>query len=279
MPQTPHVERHFTASEFVRDVVIGMSDGLTVPFALAAGLSGAVDLTSIIVTAGLAEVAAGLLDAPVALLDEYLDILARHGLSGDQEAFLDAAIGRARGHGPASIVGPFVEEEMPDVTRVLVTGESGVIGVLVAWVPEPVSPAQEAVLGELAEAVGLERAREEVRTETESRLRGDPSNNNERLQVFATIDDGASVDAGSVAVTAQFNTANLRNELGSLFGSNGDSRAYAQVSSGSAAAAPTVDANLSTLSDVNALIGANTSIAKLPSTTSMTNMPPAIGAL
>jgi VIT1/CCC1 family predicted Fe2+/Mn2+ transporter len=59
MPQTPHIERHFTASAFVRDVVIGMSDGLTVPFALAAGLSGAVDRTSIIVTAGLAEVAAG----------------------------------------------------------------------------------------------------------------------------------------------------------------------------------------------------------------------------
>jgi vacuolar iron transporter family protein len=59
MPQTPHVERHFTASERVRDVVIGMSDGLTVPFALAAGLSGAVNSTGIIVTAGLAEIAAG----------------------------------------------------------------------------------------------------------------------------------------------------------------------------------------------------------------------------
>jgi VIT1/CCC1 family predicted Fe2+/Mn2+ transporter len=59
MPQTPHVERHFTASETVRDVVIGMSDGLTVPFALAAGLSGAVEATWIIITAGLAEVAAG----------------------------------------------------------------------------------------------------------------------------------------------------------------------------------------------------------------------------
>jgi VIT1/CCC1 family predicted Fe2+/Mn2+ transporter len=59
MPQTPHVERHFTASETVRDIVIGMSDGLTVPFALAAGLSGAVEATGIIVTAGLAEVAAG----------------------------------------------------------------------------------------------------------------------------------------------------------------------------------------------------------------------------
>ena len=59
MPQTPHVEKHFTASETVRDIVIGMSDGLTVPFALAAGLSGAVEATSIIITAGLAEVAAG----------------------------------------------------------------------------------------------------------------------------------------------------------------------------------------------------------------------------
>jgi VIT1/CCC1 family predicted Fe2+/Mn2+ transporter len=59
MPQTPHIEQHFTASDSVRDVVIGMSDGLTVPFALAAGLSGAVASTGIIVTAGLAEIAAG----------------------------------------------------------------------------------------------------------------------------------------------------------------------------------------------------------------------------
>ena len=59
MPQTPHIERHFTASEAVRDVVIGMSDGLTVPFALAAGLSGAVAATHLVVTAGFAEIAAG----------------------------------------------------------------------------------------------------------------------------------------------------------------------------------------------------------------------------
>ena len=59
MPQTPHVEKHFTSGEVVRDVVIGMADGLTVPFALAAGLSGAVDSTAIIVTAGLAEIVAG----------------------------------------------------------------------------------------------------------------------------------------------------------------------------------------------------------------------------
>jgi vacuolar iron transporter family protein len=59
MPQTPHLEKHFTASNFVRDVVIGMSDGLTVPFALAAGLSGAVQQTRLIVIGGLAEIAAG----------------------------------------------------------------------------------------------------------------------------------------------------------------------------------------------------------------------------
>ena len=59
MPQNPHIEQHFTAGASVRDVVIGMSDGLTVPFALAAGLTGAVSATRIIVTAGLAEIAAG----------------------------------------------------------------------------------------------------------------------------------------------------------------------------------------------------------------------------
>ena len=59
MPQTRHVEKHFTSGERVRDVVIGMADGLTVPFALAAGLSGAVASTNIILTAGLAEIAAG----------------------------------------------------------------------------------------------------------------------------------------------------------------------------------------------------------------------------
>ena len=59
MPQTPHLEEHFTSGEAVRDIVIGMSDGLTVPFALAAGLTGAISSTHIIVTAGLAEIAAG----------------------------------------------------------------------------------------------------------------------------------------------------------------------------------------------------------------------------
>jgi len=59
MPSTPHTEKHFTSGDLVRDIVIGMSDGLTVPFALAAGLSGAVDSTHVVITAGLAEIAAG----------------------------------------------------------------------------------------------------------------------------------------------------------------------------------------------------------------------------
>src|SRR5271156_4523671 len=60
MPSVEHVEKHFTATAAVRDIVIGMSDGLTVPFALAAGLTGAVASTGIVVTAGLAGIAAGL---------------------------------------------------------------------------------------------------------------------------------------------------------------------------------------------------------------------------
>ncbi len=52
-------EKHFTSSQLIRDIVIGMSDGLTVPFALAAGLSGAVSSNSIVITAGIAEIVAG----------------------------------------------------------------------------------------------------------------------------------------------------------------------------------------------------------------------------
>src|SRR5689334_10778500 len=63
MPTVSHVEKHFTATAAVRDIVIGMSDGLTVPFALAAGISGAVasnpHASALVVTAGFAEIAAG----------------------------------------------------------------------------------------------------------------------------------------------------------------------------------------------------------------------------
>lgn len=54
-----HTEKHLKSSEFITDIVIGMSDGLTVPFALAAGLSGAVNSNDIVITAGIAEIVAG----------------------------------------------------------------------------------------------------------------------------------------------------------------------------------------------------------------------------
>ena len=57
--KTPYPEKHFTASDIVRDFVIGMSDGLTVPFAIAAGMTGAAVATKVVIIAGLAEIAAG----------------------------------------------------------------------------------------------------------------------------------------------------------------------------------------------------------------------------
>src|SRR5438094_1580784 len=58
-PRTTHREHHLAGGQMVRDMVIGMSDGLTVPFALAAGLSGAVDSGFVVLVAGVAEMAAG----------------------------------------------------------------------------------------------------------------------------------------------------------------------------------------------------------------------------
>jgi VIT1/CCC1 family predicted Fe2+/Mn2+ transporter len=123
MPATPHVEHHFQASDSVRDVVIGMSDGLTVPFALAAGLSGAVASSRIVVTAGLAEVAAGsiamglggylaartdvehyrserrreereVVEMPEAEAREVADVLEGYGLAPEESAPVVAALRR-----------------------------------------------------------------------------------------------------------------------------------------------------------------------------------------
>ena len=121
MPLTPHLEKHFTAGDAVRDIVIGMSDGLTVPFALAAGLTGAISETHLIVTAGLAEIAAGsiamglggflasrgdaehyrherareqeeILRIPEAEAREVRDIFASYGLSEDESATVVASL-------------------------------------------------------------------------------------------------------------------------------------------------------------------------------------------
>lgn len=122
---------------------------------------------------GLAEVASGMLGAAVAILDDYLDVRGQAGLGEDEEEMLATAIAESRGHGPASVVGPFMEQDLPNLTRVLTSGPGGVTGVLVVWLPSPLAPAQDAVLTELVEACALEYAREHVLTETEARLRGD----------------------------------------------------------------------------------------------------------
>jgi sugar diacid utilization regulator len=123
--------------------------------------------------AGLAAAACELLGAPVAILDEHLDLLGAAGLEEAHEQALDDAVARARGHGPASLLGPFLEDDLPGIARTAVRGPGGAIGALAAWVAAPLSALQDAALAELADASALERAREQVRTETESRLRGD----------------------------------------------------------------------------------------------------------
>ncbi len=105
MPTAPHTESHFQASDTVRDIVIGMSDGLTVPFALAAGLSGTVSQPGIVVIAGLAEIAAG----SIAMgLGGYL------AARTDRDHFLSE---RAREYRETEVVPDREIEEVADVFR------------------------------------------------------------------------------------------------------------------------------------------------------------------
>jgi sugar diacid utilization regulator len=156
------------------DLHAALSDGARLGHAAAARAAFRAPLVEGEGFPGLAAAACELLGASVAILDEHLDLLGTAGMGEAQDEELAAAVGRARGHGPASVLGPFLEDEgLPEVTRALVRGGGGPIGALAAWLPGPLSGAQEAALAELADACGLERAREQVRTETESRLRGD----------------------------------------------------------------------------------------------------------
>lgn len=127
MPTAAHVEKHFAASEMVRDVVIGMADGLTVPFALAAGLSGTLSNTSIVVIAGLAEIAAGSIAmglggylAGKTDVDHYRSELAREYRESEElpEEEAEEVARIFRGYGiPEDRLGPVVDAIRADRRR------------------------------------------------------------------------------------------------------------------------------------------------------------------
>jgi sugar diacid utilization regulator len=124
--------------------------------------------------AGLVEVCRDLIGAPVAVLDDYLDVLAEVGVDDAQTQRLDAAIGQARARGSASIIEPFVTDAPAEIARLVVTGPGDrVVVAVAAWLSAPLTIAHSAVLREMADACAIEWGRQEVRTQTESQLRGD----------------------------------------------------------------------------------------------------------
>ena len=180
MPSTPHVERHFTASETVRDAVIGMSDGLTVPFALAAGLSAAVQDSSLIVTAGLAEVAAGAIamglggylaartdaqhyeaelarerveveELPLKEIAEVEEVLREYGLEGDALQTVVGAITAKPDRWVDFMMRFELGLERPDPGRAMTSaftiGGAYVVGGLVPLVPYMVVPVVTSAMG------------------------------------------------------------------------------------------------------------------------------------
>ncbi len=124
-------------------------------------------------TPGIAEAAAEVLGTPVAILDEYLDVLGTSGLTDARDDALGDAIEDARSHGPASLLGPFTEAGVKGahILRLSSPGMDEIAGVLVTWGARP--PADDPALGALADALLVERRREDTRVDTEARLRGE----------------------------------------------------------------------------------------------------------
>lgn len=124
--------------------------------------------------AGLAEACRDQLGAPVAVLDDYLDVLAEVDVDDAQTQQLDATIAEARARGAVTPIEPFVADAPGDITRMLVLGPGDrQVMVIATWLPAPLTLAQTAIVSEMAEACSIEWGRQEVRTQTESQLRGD----------------------------------------------------------------------------------------------------------
>ncbi len=124
-------------------------------------------------TPGIAEAAADLLGGPVAILDEYLDVRGAARLTEARDDALADAIEDARTHGPASLLGPFEAKGLKGahVIRLRSEGVDDIAGVLVLWGDAP-APGDVA-LPALADALLVERRREDTRVDTEARLRGE----------------------------------------------------------------------------------------------------------
>jgi len=188
MPTAPHIERHFTAGEIVRDLVIGMSDGLTVPFALAAGLTGAIESTGLIVTAGLAEIAAGsiamglggylagrsdvehyaserareareIAEKPAVEAEEVAVVLRQWGLTAEESAPVVEALKRRPDHWTDFMMRFELGLERPDPRRALTSacaiGGAYVAGGLIPLAPYVFTPHAGTALGVSAAVTGV----------------------------------------------------------------------------------------------------------------------------
>ena len=124
-------------------------------------------------TPGIADAAAQLLGGPVAILDEYLDVLGTARITDALDDQLADAIEDARTHGPASLLGPFEAAGLKGghVIRLRSEGVDELVGVMVLWGDAP--QAHDVALPALADALLVERRREDTRVDTEARLRGE----------------------------------------------------------------------------------------------------------
>ena len=154
-PRRAHNEHHFDASDTVRDVIIGMSDGLTVPFALAAGISGAIAASHIVVTAGIAELAAGGISMGGLTAGGLAGaIFAGYGISGDPLKQLVDTVTADKKHWVDFMMRFELGLEKPDPRRAplsaLRIGGSYVIGGLLPLVPYMLVPrSQQALWGSI----------------------------------------------------------------------------------------------------------------------------------
>ena len=166
--------------------------------------------------AALAEVAATLLDAPVALLDPYLDTVGAVGVDDAKAASLDDAVESARSAEPSSVVAQFLAAAVAGTVREPIPGPVGNVGAVVVWRSDALNPAERAAMGEVVEACALEHARDEARVQTEARLRG---------ELVEELIAGEVVSRDSIVRRARLLGADLSNGAVAMIGTLQDPQA------------------------------------------------------